>query len=440
MSRATANPSALRDLRFEVLHNHTGKFLIAVCNGPRERTELIRRLRARTSNRGKKPAVIDVVSAKSDIFRTLMDASRGGAAEALHLVNLEKLGHDSLNSLLHELNLRRDVLMKFGVPIIIWIPESLLPPLTSAAPDLWSRRSSVYYFAQSPIKKLLSRLFSHISPEAEKWAPEPVLSDAFETIFSSERGLNNCLANKRAFSLPKMDSLILRIKSGVERLVGESGKGRQLEITLWLWNLNHLDADLENFLDRLDTEQRNLYESLYTDRNEALLYLSERLPKLLNRYLSTLDDRIRKKQPISLLNSFGEAADTQIDRMARSLALREVAVPLTPEADDVDAVDIAWADEGARESLFFQKAASDLESWLAGLTDVRPVYFSPSEGEILKSLYMNPGAAADIGKKMGWSAADLEEKLSEVQAKVRAFLGATGQSFPRPGISSGESP
>jgi len=169
------------------------------------------------------------------------------------------------------------------------VPTSLLDRLIAIAPDFWSRRSGVYYFDRGSIGDLLKKLFSRTLTDEKEWTPEPTLSEAFSKVLTSEKELGRCLRHKEAFSLQKVDDVIREIRTGTSQLLEECNKGRQIEVALWLWNVSQLDQNLQLMLDNLKPDMRNRFESLYTDRNEALLHLSERMVSILEDYLKELE-------------------------------------------------------------------------------------------------------------------------------------------------------
>lgn len=415
----------LDDLLFELLEDHAGKFLIIISNSAKQRRKLLANIESKLNGQEKYSELVSVSRARLNLFESIIEKSKAGTVDAISLINFDQLDSKSLGVVLRELNFRRDALVSLGVPILIWLSESGLSQLTSAAPDLWSRRSAVYYFSQSSPKTLLRRLFSRVSSETKKWTPEPILSDAFEAIFSSERELEKCLVHRKSFSLTKTDKLIRNIRSGVDRLASECRKGRQIEIALWLWNLNHLDEELQQFLDSLQTHQKHRYESLYTDRNEALLYLSKKLPQILRNYLGGLDESIRRKKPIKLLDRSRHVALNRIKKMAQALSASErETLSLTSDFGESFASSDDEPGREAGENIFIQAAASDLEGWLAGITDLKSKYFTDEEGQLLRTLYQHSPPLSGIAQMLGIPEQRVQKKLSNLQRKVKAYLGS----------------
>jgi hypothetical protein len=415
------------DLLFELLHNSGTRFFYGVIDDATRRREVLSHISAALTAEGRPTREIDVSEVRDDLWRTVAAVPPGSQEVVLvtHLINFERLNSAGLERVFHQLNFHRDAFGRLKIPIVLWVGESQLSSAIALAPDFWSRRSAVYYFVRTPNAKLLSKLFASTSQGPSKWKPESTLAGAFETILSSERHLLKCLRHKKQFSLAKADALIHEIRRGVKTLHEESLGGRQIEVALWLWNLSRLDADLQGFLDRLGPEQRRLYESLYTDRNEALLFLSKELPSILSDYQKKLETSIRSKKPISLVALAKDVALRQIDQMAEDLSspIREESIPLIPESDERDhPLQVEWVDDTGFNS-FANSGAYDLEAWLAGLTDERPTPFNSEEGHLLKSLYESQDLE-EIAKKTQVPLKELKIKIDKLRGKVHAYLGA----------------
>ena len=104
----------------------------------------------------------------------------------------------------------------------------------------------------------------------------------------------------------KADELIARIEKGVEQLENAGRKGRQLEVAMWLWNMSRLDQDLERAVETLEEETREDWETIYADRNEALLFVAENIRSIFNDYAESLQKGIRNRTTISLVKCFVE--------------------------------------------------------------------------------------------------------------------------------------
>jgi hypothetical protein len=417
----------LQDLLFELVAGGRAKFLIVLCDGLRLRKNLQREIDAQLAKSGRRASRVSVSSLRESLYRVLVNQSRQKTVSAMHLLGFEKLNPVRQHRVFADLNFHRDALGTLGVPILIWLPAKILPKLITDAPDLWSRRGVVYHFSQTTTRSFLKNLFKQSLPESIKWKPEPVLSEAFKNIFATERALDQCLKDRNSFSLTKADSLIAKVHAGVETLVTECKHGRQIEVALWLWNLSHLDGELQGILDSLEPSQRIQYESLYTDRNEALLYLSKKLPDILRRYLDSLAANIKSKKRISLLRRSKDVAMSQLARMARELS-SPAQLPLSFDSDTEGTLVDRYSWVPSPETILLEKAARDLEEWLVGLVKTGPSFLSKEEGELLKLLYLNPGRPRLVARLAKMPTAEVKEKLKALQRKVSLYLGVTRTS------------
>lgn len=413
----------LKDLLFELGAARTPKFLIAVSANSNRESELRAVLNQRLVSLGKNITDIPGEFLQGDMLGVLADRSKSGVSDGISISNISQMEADDVHELFADLNFHRDWLAKLNLPIIIWISSSLLDQLIALAPDFWSRRSAVYYFDGGSISELLNKLFSQVQAEEKGWSPETTLSEAFEKILSCERELGRCLRDKKSFSLVKVDDVIREIRMGVSQLIEECEKGRQIEVALWFWNVSHLDLELQEMLDSLEPERRNRFESLYTDRNEALLHLSERVISVLRDYLAQLEDNIRNKKRVNLVSRARTIATMEINRMALALA-STLEVSLSGLEDNEDEGEgVYWADVEEIEYSFLAKAAEDLESWLAGHSERYPPFFSKQEAQLLRLLYSRELGAGAIASELGMPQRKATEKIRFLERKVRLYLG-----------------
>jgi hypothetical protein len=413
----------LNDLLFELVAVRTPKFLIAVCSNSDRESELRAALNQSLSSRGKHITDIPAESLKDNMLGVFSDRSRSGINDGISISNISNMDASDVRQLFAGLNFHRDWLAKLNLPIILWISTGLLNQLVKFAPDFWSRRSAVYYFDGGSISELLDKLFSRAKAEEKEWSLEPTLSDAFEKILSCEKELGRCLRDKKSFSLAKVDDLIREIRMGVSQLIEECEKGRQIEVALWFWTFSHLDSALQEMLDSLEPERRNRFEALYTDRNEALLHLSERMVSLLSDYLDQLEDNIRDKRRINLVLRARTIATMEINRMALTLA-STLEIPLSRLGYEEDTREpYYWIVGEEIEYSFLAKAAADLESWLAGHSEEYPNFFSKQEAQLLKVLYSNRLGTSAIASELGISQRRATDKVRFLERKLRLYLG-----------------
>jgi len=423
----------IRELLFELEESDRSKLLFVVCESASSSSRLLALVAEASIHRTS--AVLSVREFSETVFTEILSRSRGSQVSAIHLVGFDKVSLTRQSNIFANLNFHRDILLKLNVPLVFWLLSKHLSALISLAPDLWSRRGGVYDFSKTTTRTFLKKLFAQSPAESKKWRPEPILSEAFNKIFASEKALASCLRERESFSLSKADTLINKITSGLDTLSAECNRGRQIEVALWIWNFSHLDAQLQQMLDGLEPAQRSRYESLYTDRNEALLYLSKKLPEIIQRYRGALGANIRKKRIESLLERTRETALSQLARMARALAHPvEMTVPFDPDLELYPIPQFELFE--TPETMFLQRAARELEEWLVGISTAGPRFLSNEEAELLKLLYMNPGRTALVAKLAKMPVAELKGKLKALETKVSLYLGVSPLAVRRRGSST----
>ena len=128
----------------------TLQILIAVCNNDRQRYEIIERyekelreeahfLKVRLSGEelSLKSAIKTVLAKKVDETRHPVIATVLGA---------EQLDQKLLPQFCGYLQWTREGLRALSIPIVLWLPENLLPEIAKKAPDFWSWRNGVFIF------------------------------------------------------------------------------------------------------------------------------------------------------------------------------------------------------------------------------------------------------------------------------------------------------
>ena len=75
------------------------------------------------------------------------------------------------------------------------------------------------------------------------------------------------------------------------------------------------------------------------------------------------------------------------------------------------------------DSLFLQKAARELEEWLAGISKTTPTFLSEEESDLLKLLYQNPGNERVVAALSRMPLGVVRKKLKALERKVSLFLG-----------------
>lgn len=415
----------LRDILFEITEARATKLLIAVSSTPNRESSLRAEIKAMLARTGAHLVDISASELLSNMLTILSNRRDLDNNAGLSISGVGKLEGADIDRFFAELNFHRDWLAKLNLPIILWVPTNLIDRLIATAPDFWSRRSGVYYFDRGSISELLKKLFSRSHEDEKEWTPEPTLSKAFEKILSSEKELGRCLRDKKSFSLRKVDDVIREIQSGISQLIEECNKGKQIEVALWLWNFSQLDLRLQRMLDNLEPAMRNRFDSLYTDRNEALLHLSEKMVAILRDYLKELEENIRQKKQISLATRARLVAAVEIDRMASALAsTKELSIEEVEEEDSpITATVPHLTPEEEVEHEFLARAADELEAWLAGFTHKYPEFFTQHEAEVLKLLYTSGLGTNELASRMGTSRQVMLREVLSLEKKLRLYLG-----------------
>ena len=128
----------------------TLQILIAVCNNDRQRYEIIERyekelreeahflkVRLSAEELSLKSAIETVLAQETDETRKVTIATVLGA---------EQLDQKLLPQFCGYLQWTREGLRALSIPIVLWLPENLLPKIAKKAPDFWSWRNGVFIF------------------------------------------------------------------------------------------------------------------------------------------------------------------------------------------------------------------------------------------------------------------------------------------------------
>jgi hypothetical protein len=372
--------------------------------------------------KGKKSFAISVSALPFPLVHLLVKAMKEEGADIVHLTEIGALPKKGQARFFSELNFQRDALSGLGLPIVIWIPKRQIQQLAAAAPDFWSRRQGVYTFNDTSVHDLLAKIFAHRTKDPHARQPNREVVKSVTDVLDAERELRGCLQHRSQFSLSKADDLIQRIMKGIEQLETAARKGKKIEIAMWLWNISRLDHDLQEAVQLADTNQKDVFETLYTDRNEVLLHMAENIVEILTEYSEGIERKIKNKGRISILMSYVDAAAKKLAEMATVLTIDHVNLDdLAGEAADALPPEdsMGWANDQLRST-----AARQLELWLAGANPDRPPMFSREEGQMLRALYQETDRGS-LARKMRLSADQLTKKVNNLEQKVRLFLGFT---------------
>lgn len=404
-----------QNLLFELEHGSGPRLLIAVCDDISEADRLRGEINNALKQMGKRVVNVTVPASTGNLVDAILEGAGSERVEAAHLIEAPGLSTSGVDKLLFELNFQRDALARLEIPIVLWIPSLQLSTLANRAPDFWSRRTAVYYFDEYPLDALLVKIFSDQSNE-KLTVKDNTISQSITNILTSERELRQCLLDSNHFSLAKADALIQQIRNGLEALLTECHRGGQLDITLWIWNVAHIDETLErligSFKFRLGPADRT-----YIERNDLIIGMAERIEQLLADYSDQLKQRIRNKQIISIINYFiatvRKSAEKAVERIEQD-------AELVTYIYDYDESEMALGGGDWMERVFKSKAAAALERWLAGYDDNKPGVFTDEEAAVLKYLY-NGGNRSSV--KPPCDEAKLLEMVKHLRTKVRLYLG-----------------
>lgn len=360
---------ALREIEFEIQEGQGPRFLLAICDDDARAGMFRDTIDKELAVTGRESISISAGTFSGSLVDAVLNKSKSGRPIAVHLVQTDSSENGAADKLFGELNFQRDSVSKLGLALIIWLRGSQLPRLAARAPDLWSRRTAILYFDKSSIDALLERIFSTASKPKGTRADE--ISIALRGILDAERDLNKCLSEKHNFSLSKADNLIRKLKTNIQRLLEQCQKGRQIDVTLSLWNASQLETFTESrtrLMHGIDSD---------VDRGGLLLALAEKVDDLFKSYLTRLESVIRTHSELSLLELFardGRSTWRQMVKRATDEVMRQSPIERASETTN-------------SESFFEDHAAEYFELWLAGSIAAKPAIFSNEEAKLLKYLY-----------------------------------------------------
>lgn len=135
---------------------------------------------------------------------------------------------------------------------------------------------------------------------------------------------------------------------------------------------------LQDFLLRLDIQERRSFESIYLDRNEVLLNLAEKMGLIVRRYRNLIQKGMGKRTKISILALYIQYANKHLRRITDELASLKVYY---------SSIEVQDEEPLSSSAIYSRLAAEELERWLTGETTSRPTYLTAHEGNVLKELY-----------------------------------------------------
>jgi hypothetical protein len=185
---AAANQRNLRRLVLSVQASlHKLNLLIAICDNPNYRDELIRTYEAELTEKGIACYQVTLDRQQPSLKQTLLDWQSHlstSQQDALTVVTVrggdEPLGvrlqqpRSAQERFFFSVQWTREGLRDFHCPIVLWVTEAGAQGLAQLAPDFWSWRGGVFEFVQ-PMAWQLSR--STDSPRTEPSEPPEPLAD-----------------------------------------------------------------------------------------------------------------------------------------------------------------------------------------------------------------------------------------------------------------------
>jgi hypothetical protein len=433
MNDAPARASKqVNDLIFEIVAERESKFLLLVCDDDEISKQIRETMDKELAEVWKNIVYITASKAADDLLHAFYAETLAERPEVMVLWGLQKLTPPIADAVLRQLNFHRDALAALKVPIVIWLTNELLSRFPGLAPDFWSRRTGIYRFTPQPTRELISRLFSKGKGGASS-AHRSDIAKAIDEIRDSERALRKCLRTD-SFKVEHPDALMAKIRDNVVALRSQCEGGNPIDVALHLWKLARLDATLERVVGDLSIGERNVFEYLYTDRNEALLFTAQKLPDIFLKYLENIPDRVRKKRRPDLVTDFYQVA---IDKLAEIADDLEASIGVSIDQLENTPIDDEHEDDSdfpeprsTVESTFGAQASYELESWLTGYNDKRPMVFSETEGQFLKLLYSDQGPMKELAKKVGMSVPRVRKEIRRLEEKVHLYLSNPEKERP----------
>jgi len=435
-----------RDLIFELGETGQPKLCIGVCDNSGIRAQVETTVTSALRDAGTDVQAIFLSSGDVDLVE-LLRRRKNGKKNAVFVVHgLGNMGTRALLEFLGNLNFRRDLLFELVSPILVWVTSRVLPVMVARAPDFWSRRTATYYFTQATVRELLVRLFG------KKGVPSAsidAVSAGVQKILVTEGELNKLIRGPSRGTPPEVKHLVLVIKEGLETLLGECRQGRKFQVALTLWTLTRIDEELYKTVRQVPRRAAAPYASLYEDRNEILLGISERITDLLERYRRRVDASVERSRHVSLLGMFFGAANRLIQHWWEKREAHEGRfVPEMFSTEEIWEPGDVW-DAGKHhgagferdwevakrqaavsveprdmEEQFSARAAEEIRAWLEGESDHLPKVFSEEEGQLLRVMYEGSFDPTHVARKIGRPVPEVKRLIEALKGKVHAFLGA----------------
>lgn len=425
MSKAT---SLLRDLQLEIADQGQTKLLLIIA-APAQEYQLQQQLGKTCRDSGIKVREIEawrLIPAK--LFSALLDLINSPGSDVLSITNISALPPPDRIAFFNALNFQRDSIMRLGRPLLFWLPLEGTFELAKSAPDFWSRRTAVYHFDETPAQSLIARLFRDSPIPRETYAGGSGLAECLEILLQKEDQLRKLVKPQSELDVSRAKECQQWLLGAADQLLKATKGGKELELAYCLWNLSDIDSMLQSWLSNLNRRDRSLFGELYTDRNEVLLALAGDLKNTIKRYKANIIRDLGRLKAMSLLALFRDRANVYLNYAARKLARLALESP-----SDMDMFGTGGDDEFEQpyddwRAIDSEAAAQDLESWLSGRNEARPIYLSNDEGALLKELYLGKpvfGRAARFNK----SERQISQKVKDLERKLRFRLGVSSRDI-----------
>jgi tetratricopeptide (TPR) repeat protein len=138
------------------LSEQTLNIFIAICNDLSLQNELIEQSKKDLADEGIHVYIADLGTARERPWYVILhirDQELFKRPAMVHAIvnSQENLSESSQVSLLESLQASREAFNEFAIPIVFWLPETMVKSLITLAPDFWSWRKEVFYFGETNI-------------------------------------------------------------------------------------------------------------------------------------------------------------------------------------------------------------------------------------------------------------------------------------------------
>ena len=221
------------------------------------------------------------------------------------------------------------------------------------------------------------------------------------------------------FSITRVDEKIARLKAAVSIFIKWIDCGKTLEVTLWLWNVLHLDAVLQRTLRHWSSRTATPAHLVLDERNEVLVEVSTNLGAILHEYRENIVSRCKGSKRISLRATIAKEIDAALKAVIRSLGAESSVADsyLQYHYPEVTPIDLGIEQE------LRNKAAAHLDCYLSGESSDYPLFFAADEISMLKCLYDSNRSIKAFAHKFGLTETDAANKVQKLYEKVTLYLG-----------------